>query len=118
MKRRDFLLLRVDPRTDEAAPREFELSCRQLYIRWLDADDAGSEPMRSAEPAEPSMWGGEPPAVLDLPTREQILEDLERELRGVDVVRVVDTQWLVGDLKQEVERRIDTFRARGGRVST
>ena len=118
MNRRDFLLLRRDPRRLEPEPRELELSCRQLYMQCLDTQMTGVHPEDPAESAEPSPWFGEPPARFVERSRQQIFEDLERELREVEIVRVVDSQWLVGDLRRDFDNLMDRFRARGGRGRT
>ena len=116
MNRRDFLLLRPEPRASEREPLEVELSCQRLYMRCLDVEATGADPGRAADSAESSLWGGEPPAAFAGRTRQQLFEDLDRELREVEMVRVVDSQWLFGDLRQDFDQVIDAFRARGGRV--
>ena len=112
MNRRDFLLLRTEPRTLEPEPIEVEISCERLYMRCLDTQITG------AQRGDPGDWEGpgEPPAVFTGRTRQQLFEDLNRELLEVDVLRVVDSQWLVGDLRQDFDHLIEAFRARGGRV--
>ena len=111
MNRRDFLLLRKEPRQ-----REFELSCDQLYMQCLDTGMTGPQPEDVADPAETSPWGGEPPAKFAGRSREQLFEALDRELREVEVLKVVNSQWLVGDLRQDFDRLMEGFCARGGRV--
>lgn len=111
MHRRDFLLLRTTPRR-----REFELSCERLYMRCLDAQLTPPPTDESADPMEASLWGGEPPAKFTGYSREQLFDDLDRELREVEVLKVVNSHWLVGDLRQDFERLMDGFRARGGRI--
>ena len=109
MNRRDFLLLKREP-----ALRIAELSCEQLYMRVVDTQlvspEAGN--LSGDEPVE-----GEPPAVFDTRTAEQVFAELERDLRGVDVVRVVGTEWLASsELKGPVESILTAFRAAGGRI--
>ena len=101
MNRRDFLLLKREP-----ARRIAELSCEQLYMRVVDTQLVSAEAgnLSGDEPFE-----GEPPAVFDTRTAEQVFADLERDLRGVDVVRVVGTEWLQG------ARRVDPHRVSGRR---
>jgi hypothetical protein len=111
MNRRDFLLLRKEPRQ-----REFELSCDRLYMQCLDTEMTGLPPDDVADPAETSPWGGEPPAKFAGRSREQLFEALDRELREVEVLKVVNSQWLVGDLRQDFDRLMEGFCARGGRV--
>jgi hypothetical protein len=107
MNRRDFLLLRRAPRD-----REVELSCERLYMRCLDTQVTGPHPGDPADWEEP----GEPPAAFAEHTRQQLFDDLNRALLEVDVLRVVDSQWLVGDLRHDFDHLIDVFRARGGNV--
>jgi hypothetical protein len=105
MNRRDFLFFKREP-----ARRIAELSCEQLYMRVVDTQlvsaQAGDEP-----------GGGEPPAVFDTRTTEQVFADLERSLRGVDLVRVVGAEWLASpELKGRLESVLRAFCAGGGRV--
>jgi hypothetical protein len=86
-ERRDFLLLRV------AADREIELSCEQLYMRFVDARVDGSVP--------------------------RLFSTLADDLSLVTGVRLVDRSWLASaDLKRELDAVLVPFRARGGRVLT
>ena len=117
MNRRSFLLLRVEPQGPETTPRTVELSCERLYMQCLDTQVTGAPGEEPADSAEVSRWGGEPPAVFARRTRQQLFEDLDRELHDVDVLRVVDSQWLVGDLRRDFDRLMDAFRARGGCVT-
>lgn len=111
MNRRDFFLLRTEPRG-----RVADLSCKRLYMRCLDAQVTGGERDESADSSEPSQWGGEPPARFLERAPRQLFEELDRELREVEVLRVVDSQWLVGDLRRDFDNLMALFRARGGRV--
>jgi hypothetical protein len=111
MNRRDFLLLRKDTRQ-----REFELSCDRLYMQCLDTGLSGLQPEDEADPAETSPWGGEPPARFAGRSREQLFEALDLELRKVEVLKVVNSQWLVGELRHDFDRLMVGFCARGGRV--
>ena len=111
MNRRDFLLLRKDPQ-----PRELELACDRLYMQCLDAQVTGPQPEDPADTAETPAGEGEPPARFAARSREQLFAALDLELREVEVLKVVNSQWLVGDLQQDLDRLIEGFRARGGRV--
>jgi hypothetical protein len=100
--RRDFLLLRTMPSETVA-----ELSGQALYMQSLDAalthrtDDDG---VRHAIDS-PSDW------------LEQTVAGLQRRLTTVDVVRVIDREWLDdGPLGRAVDEVLAGFRARGGRV--
>ena len=129
MNRRDFLLLRTEPQGLQALPRVVELSCERLYMRCLDTQVTGGQrdqspdsgvpsaaPALGCGSAETSQWGGEPPARFAERTPQQLFEQLDRELREVEVLRVVDSQWLDGDLRRDFENLLAVFRARGGRV--
>ncbi len=111
MKRRDLLLLRTAEHD-----RVVELSCERLYMRYNDARAIAGQ-LGGAEDAGDAPWDGEPPTDIEERTCEELFQDLDRELRGADVLRVLDRNWLVGEeLKQEVDALLATFRARGGRV--
>lgn len=116
MNRRDFLLLRAEPRGSDTMPRVVELSCERLYMRWLDTQATGGQPDELADSAERSLWGGEPPARFAERTPQHLFEQLDRELQTVEVLRVVDSQWLVGHLRRDFDNLMASFRARGGRV--
>ena len=110
MNRRDFLLLRPVARS-----RVAELSCERLYMRQPDIRLTGRHPDVDFPEGDPSA--GEPPAVFDRRTTRQLFDHLERELAGVDVLRVIDARWLAGGgLKSELESLLASFRSRGGRV--
>ena len=111
MNRRDFLLLRMEPRG-----RVVELSCERLYMRYLDTQVTSGQRDESAASAETSPWGGEPPARFAARTSQQLFEELDRELREVEVLRVHDSHWLAGDLRRDFDNLMALFRARGGRI--
>ena len=108
MNRRDFLTLRPSPRG-----RAVELSGERLYMLALNADI-------TAESPDPEvLWnaGGEPPAVHDRRTRDDLFRDLADELIGVDTMYVVDRHWLTDDsLSRPFNDLVAAFIARGGRV--
>ena len=81
MNRRDFLFLRTTSKG-----RTLELSCRSLYMRYLDSEFlARAEPEISEFDHEP--WMGEPPTVFARRTAEALLRQVEDDLREVDVLR-------------------------------
>jgi hypothetical protein len=82
MNRREFLFLRGG----QAA----ELSCEQLYMRYLDSTVDG--------------------------TTAQLFENIEQSLAAVTVLRLTDTAWLTCEELKPVESLLDGFRSRGGRV--
>jgi len=109
MNRRDFLSFKREP-----ARRIAELSCERLYMRVVDTQlvSARTGDLSGVEPFE-----GEPPAVFDTRTTEQVFADLEHDLRGADLVRVVGAEWLASpELKGRLESVLRAFRAAGGRV--
>ena len=67
------------------------LACEPLFMRFLDAQMNG--------------------------TTAELFEHLAADLRKVPAVRLADTTWLSrADLKAELDRVLDAFRAAGGRV--
>lgn len=109
MQRRDFLLLRTRTRS-----RELELSCRWLYMKYLDTKVTGrlSEGLDDVSPPH----DGEPPAVFDARTPRDLFDELDRELRDVEAVTVTHLGWLSEDIRGEVDKLLLAFRARGGRI--
>ena len=86
MQRRDFLLLRV------AADREIELSCEQLYMRFVDAQVEGSV--------------------------SRLFATLAADLADVRRLRLVDRSWLASaDFKRQLDTVLEQFRGGGGSVS-
>ena len=85
MNRRDFFLLRK--------PEEWilELSCEELYMRYLDSQLDGS--------------------------RNHFLERTRKEFRNRRKIRLYDAFWLdQGGVGEELEPLLQEFRARGGSV--
>ncbi|MCH7802937.1 MAG: hypothetical protein IH937_02550 [Acidobacteria bacterium] len=85
MNRRDFFLLRK--------PEEWilELSCEELYMRYLDSQLDG--------------------------TRNQFIERTRKKLRNRRKIRLYDAFWLDrGGVGEELEPLLREFRARGGSV--
>lgn len=121
MKRRDFLRLRT-----ERGLRTFELSCQQLHLHYLERRatrgqlDTGG-PLGTGGPLDGNFGAeeGEPPAAFEERTTEQLFANLERDMHGAELLRVTGHRWLSeGDeeLRQEFNRLVSAFRARGGRV--
>ena len=107
MDRRDFLLLR-----HPMSPRTVEMSCERLHMSYLDLQ-AASDPVPSID--GPSF--AEPPATLPQRNIDDWLRDLESQLADVDVIRVVDKEWLrPDDLRAHVEALLDRLAKRGVRI--
>lgn len=105
MNRRDFLLFKTEGRR-----KTVELSCERLYMLYVDTRNT-----LDAEPRE--VYDGEPPARFTLRSARQLFDDISRDLDGVDILRVMHTEWLAdGDFKREVETLIAAIQSRGGRV--
>lgn len=69
-------------------------------------------------PTPADVWDEEPPAVFVGCTTEQLLGEVERRLRGADVLQVSETEWLAVDVfGREVDRVLAAFRRRGGHVA-
>lgn len=110
MNRRDFLFFRTT-----STGRTLELSCRSLYMRHLDSERlarAGRSPELDYEP-----WMGEPPTVFARRTDASLLRQVENDLKNVDVLRMLEGEWLASTgLGDQIEPLLAAFRARGGRV--
>jgi hypothetical protein len=105
MNRRDFLLFKTVGHS-----RTVELSCERLYMLYVDTRNAQDE-----EP--PEVHEGEPPARFAIRSARQLFDDIGRDLDGVDILRVMHTEWLAdGDFRREVETLIAAVQGRGGRV--
>lgn len=76
--------------------------------------DAAIEPEAAGE-WEPSM--GEPPAVIHRRSVDEMLDALGQELAGVQVLCLLDAEWL-DNLPQagRLQQLVAAFTARGGRV--
>ncbi len=84
MKRRDLLLLRSER-------RGVVLSCEALFMRFLDAENAG--------------------------TVDRLFEHLARDLEQVSRVTLADPSWLArDDFRARFDPVLDAFRARGGSI--
>jgi len=78
-----------------------------------------SQLTRGSSAGSDNPWVGEPPRVVDEITTHELFADLGRELRGIDVVRVIDAAWLTSvELRQRLDSVLDEFRAGGGHVDT
>jgi hypothetical protein len=84
MNRRDFLFF-TKHRKNTA-----ELSCEQLYMRYLDSTLDG--------------------------TTSQLFNNVEQGLSDVTFLHVRDAAWLTCEELKPVESILDAFRQRGGRV--
>jgi len=112
MNRRDFLFLRRTPRG-----RTLELSCRALYMRTLDVEAPTKQSESTVFDHEP--WMGEPPADFEKPSGANWLQQIEIELRDVDVLKLLDEEWLEPTgISVQLQPLIAAFRARGGRVES
>jgi hypothetical protein len=106
VSRRDFLRLR----TGEHG-RTLELSCRMLYMRCSDAAIATP----SADEYDQSV--GEPPALLVRRTPDDLFGAIEHDLKDVQVLRLVEPEWLDSvDGGARFWAIVSAFSARGGRV--
>lgn len=108
MNRREFLTLRTGPRG-----RTMELSGERLYMRCIDAG-VGLE-----SEDDDVLWngGGEPPAVQDRGTTEELFRGIAHDLGGVDTLIVIGRHWLSDEsLSKPFDDLVTAFLARGGRV--
>ena len=112
MNRRDFLLLRSVP-----SSRIVDLSCQQLYVRFLDTKITGVAGDRQDAEKRSNPWGGEPEPVFEERTFADVLRSIEDGLRDADVVRLNEPAWLAcEDVKRGLDDVLAAFRTRGGRV--
>lgn len=106
VSRRDFLRLR---RTERG--KVLEVSCRAMFMRCADAAIV-SEPVDDWEP-----WMGEPPAVLNRRSLDDILQSFEQDLADVQVLKLLEPEWLDSiSGAARVQAAIAAFTARGGVV--
>jgi hypothetical protein len=106
VSRRDFLRLK---RTEQG--RTLELSCQMLFMRLADA---GIAPV-SQDEYDQSI--GEPPARLNRRTSDDIFDGLETDLKDVQVLRLLEPEWLDNmPGAARLTEIVDAFRTRGGRV--
>jgi hypothetical protein len=109
MNRRDFLTFKSERRL-----RVVELSCERLYMQVLDTQVTGGADDRAGEEAS---WSGEPAAVLARQTPDELFQQIDRDLNGVDVLRITDPHWRTAEaLRRPLDAIVTRFRASGGRV--
>jgi hypothetical protein len=110
MNRRDFLFLRRTP-----LGRTLELSCHDLYIRTLNASAPTSPSKEAVYDHQP--WMGEPPADFQKSDADDWLRQVEAQLRDVEILKLIDREWLTPTgINEQLEPVLTAFRARGGRV--
>jgi hypothetical protein len=110
MNRRDFLFLRSTPRG-----RVLELSCQALYMRTLAGDAPTTQSENTVFDHEP--WMGEPPTDFKKPAGDDWLRQIEDQLCNVEVLRLIDHEWLQPTgIYDQLAPLIVAFRGRGGRV--
>ena len=106
VSRRDFLRLRTNNQE-----RILELSCRMLFMRCSDAA-IGAPTVEEYEQAV-----GEPPAVLDRRSSDDMFAAIEQDLKDVQVLRLMEPVWFDSiEGVTHLRTIVDAFRARGGRV--
>jgi len=70
----------------------------------------------AAQEYEP--WMGEPPAIWERRTPDEMLAAIERDLRDVQVLRLLEPEWLENlPIAGRLTEIIREFCARGGRVA-
>lgn len=82
-------------------------------MRYLDTQRPGRPDIGVQE----DHFLGEPEPDYAQPTTQELFDRLSEELRGADVLRVVDAQWLADpQFRGAVEQVVARFEAQGGRV--
>ncbi len=113
MKRRDFLRFR-----SSGGQRIVYLSCQRLYMNLCDVR-TGREAAVAAMDAgtEDEWWTGEPPAVVESGSVEQLWNDVAAEIEAADVLVLEAREWLQGnELSARLEQLLSTYRETGGEV--
>ena len=109
VNRRDFLLLKTD-----RGKQTLELSCERLYMCCLNTGATGG---RQDYGCFAPVDNGEPPTALDERTTRRLFDNLDRVLRDVDILRVMDRERLSSEeFSLECDALMRSLRARGGRV--
>jgi hypothetical protein len=90
MNRREFLLFAKGPEDAKGLEDPMELSCEQLYMRYVDS-------------------------VID-GTTSLFFRDLEERLAAVTSLRLIEPSWLVCEELEPVQYMLAAFRERGGRI--
>jgi hypothetical protein len=93
--------------------RVLDVSCQALYMRLLDAESMTSAD--SVSDFDPVL--GEPPAVFDTRTPDDLRRQLEQDFSDVDVVKLLESRWLdTPVLGGFLAPLLSQFAARGGRI--
>jgi hypothetical protein len=73
--------------------------------------------IESPLPDDYEPWMGEPPAAWERRTPDDILATIERDLQSVQVLRLLEPEWLENlPIADRLSNIITAFGARGGRV--
>jgi hypothetical protein len=76
-------------------------------------------PTTSSEDAvvEHEPWMGEPPADFRKSDADDWLRQVEAQLRDVEILKLLDQEWLTPTgINEQLEPVLTAFRARGGRI--
>ncbi|MDR1990951.1 MAG: hypothetical protein LBQ09_12065 [Acidobacteriaceae bacterium] len=107
MNRRDFLCLRL-----AHGRRVLEVSCQSLYMRLIDA-----RALRPESPVDFDPVFGEPPSLVEMPSVDDLAARLDRELRDVETLKLLESSWLdATEVSSFLTPMVSRFEARGGRV--
>lgn len=82
-------------------------------MRYLDTQRPG----RAGTTMQEDYFLGEPEPDYAMPTARELFDGLSEDLRGADVLRVMDPQWLADpEFRRDVDELLARFTAAGGRV--
>ncbi|MDD9890673.1 MAG: hypothetical protein OXU66_09825 [Gammaproteobacteria bacterium] len=113
MKRRDFLLLRV-----EGSDRVAELSCEKLFMHFQNLSagyQQGNEEAGTPDDAE--WWAGEPSLTIESIDPDSFFSSVLEDLKEVNLLQVQDMEWLAqGEFRVRVDTLLTAFKAGGGKV--
>jgi hypothetical protein len=84
-------------------------------MRTLDSQAPTTQPDGTVYEHEP--WMGEPPTDFDKSAADDWLRQIEAQLRDVEILKLLDQEWLMPTgINEQLEPLLTAFRERGGRV--
>lgn len=113
MDRRDFLFMRT-----EGSKQSADLSCEKLFMHYEGLCSGYHQaPEECGTFDDADWWAGEPPLSIANVDPEGFFRSLQSEIQDVDVLTVLDMEWLKqGDFRIRVETLLAAFKARGSEV--
>jgi hypothetical protein len=93
-----------------------ELSCRRLFMQYVDSERLATAGATLLDTGD-DVWEGEPSPDVARRASDFLVTQLERDLGDIDVLHIVDEEWLgpLG-LDHRLAPILERFQARGGRL--